>query len=138
MFWHHKQQSYTNNRITLPYNLLLADRPTHRQATSRQTLWLIGLLSQLRMLNDLLYYSIGHLLFHHCKWKLKWKVFYSNWLLNAPLYLTTFFMHYCNWLLLFALFQLTTFVLTIATEDYCILQNDIKTSVNLIATAHIN
>ena len=67
-----------------------------------------------------------------------WSVKCFDWLLKAPLYLTTFFMHYCSWLLLFALFQLTTFVLTITTEDYCILQNDIKTSVTLIATAHIN
>ena len=44
-----------------------------------------------------------------------WSVKCFNWLLNAPLYLTTFFIHYCNLLLSFALFQLTTFVLTITT-----------------------
>ena len=115
--------------------------PTDRQTdwpTDRPTLRLIELLSKLKMLNDLLHYGNGHLLFQHCKWQLKWNVFWFNWLLNAPLYLTTFFMHYCNWLLLFALFQLTTLVLTVTTEDYWILHNDIKTSVKLIATAHIN
>ena len=36
------------------------------------------------------------------------------------------FMHYCNWLLLYALLQLTTFVWTVATKDYCMLQTSIN------------
>ena len=36
-----------------------------------------------------------------------------------------FFMQYYNWLFLYALLQLTTFVRTIATKDYCMLQTSI-------------
>ena len=34
-------------------------------------------------------------------------------------------MQYYNWLFLYALLQLTTFVWTIATKDYCMLQTSI-------------
>ena len=44
----------------------LTDRQTDRPKDI-PTLQLIELLSQLKVLNDLLHYGNGHLLFHHCK-----------------------------------------------------------------------
>ena len=46
--------------------------------------------------------------------------------LNSLWGLTSFLMRYCNCQLLHALFLLTTFVWTIATKDYHILQNNIN------------
>ena len=45
---------------------------------------------------------------------------------ECTLGINNFFMRYCNWQLSFALLLLTTFVWTIATKDYHILQNNIN------------
>ena len=110
------------------------------------TLWLVELLSQLKMQNmtmkcsniinynnsDNIYTLTTAWHYHETHFALIiGLITISNTLLQLLTFKCTmviyhFFMYYCNWLLLYAPLQLTTIVWFMSNDNYCMLQNNIK------------